>query len=117
MAFLLSVLTSALALVSMVAAVSSPVVVGGDKQGAGTYLRYNAYSNIVIQDQTGAIQGIYGDGVPTGPGSYSITQILAAGVARNDTPLAVTSVGNNMVSSISFFLFYSLIPHASSHIL
>ena len=99
-----------MALTSVVTAVSTPITVAGDKMGAGTFLKYNGYTAIVYQSQDTAINGLYGSGIPTTVGTYTTTQLLAPGVARNDTPLAIVSVGNSYVSTSSRLQPHSLKP-------
>lgn len=80
-----------------------PTVITEDKMGAATFVDGYNSTLVVYQALDGSISGLSGAGSPVTELSYTTSVILAAGVARNDTPLAVAVAYGffNVVSVVS----------------
>ncbi|KAG7004557.1 hypothetical protein G7Y79_00024g055070 [Physcia stellaris] len=63
--------------------------IGGDKMGAAAFYGADDYTFIAYQANDTSIHLLSGNGPPTTSSTYSDRVILAAQLARNDTPLAV----------------------------
>ncbi len=74
--------------------------------GAATFADDYTSTMVVYQAADSSVQLLSGSGPPSSASSYASSVILAAGIARNDTPLAlaVDNTYYNIVSSFRILL-------------
>lgn len=78
---------------------NGPTILTGDKMGAAALTYGSSSTMIVYQAEDTSVQRLKGLGPPSSSTSYAADTLLAAGVARNDTPLAV-AVDNQIVFTV-----------------
>ncbi|KAI9699653.1 MAG: hypothetical protein M1836_002687 [Candelina mexicana] len=83
-----------------------PTVISGDKIGAAAFTDRNNSTYIVYQAKDTSIHSLSGAGPPVSGSTYSTSVILAADVARNDTPIAV-AVEYTVVYAIKHIFYLS----------
>lgn len=80
----------------------APTVITGDKMGAAAFADRSLSTMVVYQAADSSVQLLSGSGPPTSASSYATSVVLAAGIARNDTPLAL-AVDNAYYHVVSGF--------------
>ena len=85
-----------------------PTVLTGDKMGAAVFLDGYSGTTVVYQAADTSVHALTGSGPPSTSSSYAASVLLSAGIARNDTPLALAvdnQLGFTLVSD--FHLSFS----------
>ena len=67
-----------------------PTIITGDKMGAATFIDGYSSTLVVYQAADTSVRALRGYDPPLNVFSYSNALLLAANLARNDTPLAIT---------------------------
>ena len=67
-----------------------PTIITGDKMGAAAFIDGYSSTLVVYQAADTSVRALRGYDPPLNTFSYSNSLLLAANVARNDTPLAIT---------------------------
>jgi hypothetical protein len=80
----------------------APTVITGDKMGTAAFSDDYTSTMVVYQAADSSVQLLSGSGPPSSASSYATSVILAAGIARNDTPLAL-AVDNAYYHIVSCF--------------
>jgi hypothetical protein len=80
----------------------APTVITGDKMGTAAFSDDYTSTMVVYQAADSSVQLLSGSGPPSSASSYATSVILAAGIARNDTPLAL-AVDNAYYHIVSSF--------------
>ena len=83
----------------------SPTVITGDKMGAAAFTGAYDSTMVVYQAEDTSIHSLYGSGPPATGSSYASSLLLAAGIARNDTPLALVVYGGLYTTVCTFLSF------------
>lgn len=84
-------LVAAVASTQAVTNTAAPTVIPGDKMGAAAFTDGSNSTLVVYQAADSSIQSLGGYGPPLSASTYTASALLAAGIARNDTPLALTT--------------------------
>jgi len=79
----------------------APTVITGDKMGTAAFSD-DYTSTMVVYQAADSVQLLSGSGPPSSASSYGTSVILAANIARNDTPLAL-AVDNAYYHIVSSF--------------
>ena len=84
-------------------------VLTGDKMGAAAYTTDYSSTIVVYQAEDTSIQSLVGGGPPLSATYYASYPVIAAGIARNDTPLALV-VDKGLYPRVSNFLIILFDP-------
>ena len=84
-------------------------VLTGDKMGAAAYTTDYSSTIVVYQAEDTSIRSLVGGGPPLSASSYASSLVIAANIARNDTPLALV-VERGLYPRVGDFISILFIP-------